>query len=206
MKRLVIAVIVVALALPAFAGQNPNLAIFLNTEPDGSGTNEVCPAPGELFHVYVCFDRFGPGGGLLRVGFRFDRAFAGFLLEQQSWFPGIPLGDVEGDGMEVTAGAECVSPGGNGIVVAARITYLYTGGPGTITVLPHAYGEIADIALDCNYDIDHWCVASVASHGFSGHFGVCAPPPGRLTPLDGDCELVVPVEAETWGTIKGIYR
>ncbi len=198
MKRLLIALLILALAAPVLADQNPNLAIFLNTAADGTGENEVCPAVNETFDVYVCFDRFGDGGGMLGAAFMFVRTFAGFKLVQMNLLPGLDFGDVEIDGWAITAGANCQYPDVTGILVGGMCTYLYLGAPGTITIIPHPID--GNSAADCDNLLDFWCVASVASHGFEGNFGVCMPPP------DGDCEPIVAVEDATWGGIKALYR
>ena len=201
MKSLIAVLAVVVFVAPTLGGQNPNIAIFLNSEESGQGTNEICPAPGEFFHVYVCFDRFSPAGGLGGFALRFERTFEGFLIHQwllAGW--GMGWGGIEESGYN--AAGLCVYPDPNGIVVPLAIEYLYTDGPGTITALGHA--DLGNMTWDCNHDTDPWCVASLASHGFSGHFGVCAPPPETRV---GDCEpIVTPVEDGSWGTIKTLYR
>ena len=204
MKRLLIALLILALAAPALADQNPNLAIFLNDAPDGTGDNEVCPAVNATFDVYVCFDRFGDGGGMLGAAFMFVRTFAGFKLVQMNLLPGLDFGDVEIDGWAITAGANCEFPDENGVLVGATVQYLYLGTPGTITVVPHPID--GNSAADCNNELDFWCVHSILSEttpegdGVSGNFGVCADAP------DGDCEQLSPVEDATWGGIKALYR
>ena len=200
MKRLLVVLLIAALAVPALALENPLLAIFLSAD-DNTGdpvVNQVCPAPNGTFNVYVCFDRFGVGGGMLGAAFLFDRTFGGFKLIQSNLLPGLDFGDVEIDGWAITAGAVCQYPDPNGVLVAAMCQYLYLGQPGTITVLPHPIDS--NSAADCLNELDFWCVASVLSHGHEGNFGVCMDPP------DGDCEPESPVETETWGGIKALYR
>lgn len=200
MKRLLVVLLIAALAVPALAVENPLLAIFLDTDTDTGNpvVNEVCPNPNDTFMVYVCFDRFGDGGGMLGAAFLFDRTFAGFKLAQVNMLPGLDFGDVETNGWAITAGADCQYPDANGVLVAASCQYLYLGAPGTITVLPHPIDS--NSAADCLNELDFWCVASVLSHGAAGNFGVCMPAP------DGDCEPESPVENETWGGIKALYR
>jgi hypothetical protein len=53
---------------------------------------------------------------------------------------------------------------------------------------------------DANNVLDTWCVHSIAFDGLSGNFGWDDTVPG-----DGNC-AVVPVEAQTWGSIKAMYR
>ncbi len=200
MKRLLVVLLIAALAVPALAGENELLAIFLSADDDTGDdvVNEVCPGINETFNVYVCFDRFGDGGGMLGAAFMFNRTFGGFKLTQMNLLPGLDFGDVETDGWAITAGANCQYPDANGVLVAATCQYLYLGTPGTITVLPHPID--ANSAADCQNELDFWCVASVLSHGAAGGFGACAAPP------DGDCEPESPVEDSTWGGIKALYR
>ncbi len=200
MKRLLVVLMVAALAAPAFAGQNPDLAMFLDLDNDTANVpvNEVCPAVNETFVAYVCFDSFGPNGGLLGAAFLFQRTFAGFKLLQLNLMPGLDFGDVEVDGWAITAGADCQYPDENGVLVAASIQYLYLGAPGTITIAPHPID--GNSAADCNNELDFWCVHSIDGNVVSGHLGVC------MTPPDGDCAPISPVEDATWGGIKSLYR
>ena len=200
MKRLMIVVMVLAFAATAFADDNPSLAIFLDADLDtGNTVNEVCPLPNETVLVYVCFDQFGVGGGMLGAAFKFDRTFGGFKLAQTNMLGGLDFGDVEvAPGWAITAGADCQFPDANGVLVAASIQYLYLGTEGTITLLPHDVD--GPVGADCQNLLDEWCVASIDSHGLSGNFGFC------MTPPDGECIPPVPVEDATWGSIKSLYR
>jgi len=205
MKRLLIVLLIVGFAVPALADQNPYLAIFCDADMDTGNdvVTEICPAPNASFDVYVCFDRFGPtgdgtDGGMLGAAFLFDRTFAGFKLAQANMLGGLDFGDVETTGWAITAGANCQFPDANGVVVAAAVTYLYLGTPGTITILAHPVDGA--VGSDCDNLLDTWCIPSTVSHGFDGNFGVCMAPPS------GDCQPVSPVEDATWGAIKALYR
>jgi len=190
----------VAIAVPVVAFENPNLAIFLDADMDTGNdvVNEVCPAIGGTFSVYICFDRFGEGGGMFGAAFMFNRTFSGFKLSQTNLLPGLAFGDVEVDGWAITAGEDCQYPDASGVLVAATCMYLYQGAPGTITIVPHPVDS--NSAADCENELDFWCVASELSHGQSGNFGCCVSPP------NGGCEPLSPVEESTWGTIKSFYR
>lgn len=199
MKTLIIALVVLVMAVPAFAGQNPNLGIYLDLDTGTpEGENYVCPAPNATFDVYVCFDGFGDNGGMLGAALMFDRTFGGFKLTQTNLLAGLSFGDVEVDGWALTNGADCAYPDANGVLVAGVCQYLYLGAPGTITIVDHPVD--ANTAADCNNDLDYWCVHSVESHGVSGNLGVCIDAP------DGNCEPLSPVEESSWGTIKALYR
>jgi len=175
------------LSLKASAGLNTFQTIFLDADDDVGNevVNRVDPGMNELFDVYVCFANFGPSGetsntGILEAAFKFERTFAGFKLVQENLLQGPDFGDVEVDGWWITAGTECQMPEEGCVLVAAHVTYLYLGAPGTIKLLPHPTHQGS--TTDCNNEQDYWCVRSILRHGHSGHFGVCVDPP------DGDCE------------------
>jgi len=199
-RRFLIAVVVAALAVPAFAIENQNLTIFLDTDGDTSTepVNEVCPPTNGTFDVFVCFGQFGDGGGMLGAAFGFERTFTGYKLTQTNLLGGLDFGDVEVDGWAITAGANCQYPDATGILVAAQVSYLYLGVPGSISVVPHPID--LNSAADCLNELDFWCVPSVNSHGLSGNFGVCTVAP------DGNCEPTVPTEDRSWGSIKALYH
>jgi hypothetical protein len=208
MKRLLIGLVVLALAVPAMAGMNPRVAIYLYTTSSGiGGTNwKASPAPGASTSVYVCFDHFGPGGGMLGAQFLLNEVPGPDYLSTTNQFEavgGLTLG-VPGvaPGCAMTTGPVAM-PNANGIVVLARIRYI---GPeegsrgGHIQVLPYSMGD-GGVVADQNSASDVWCVHSVAYNGLSGHFGWDAAPT-----IDGNCAPPSPVENATWGSIKALYR
>ncbi len=192
MKHLLISLMIVALAIPAFAGTNPDVALFLTTDATGA-TAVNTHDPGD-FYVYVCFDGFGAGGGMLGAAFTLSKTFSGYQLEANNLLGGLAVGSPDAGWAIATAG-DCAMPVG-GVVVAASLHYLATG-VGTITVLPHPTDGAA--VADCNNDLDFFCVHSVEANGVSGNFGV-----GMDAP-NGDC-LPNPVEDSSWGSIKALYR
>jgi hypothetical protein len=203
MRNALVALMVLALASIALAGQNPYIATFLVDNATGVGSNYVCPSPNGTFNVYVCFDRFGTdgggGGGMLGCSFAFVRTFGGFKLSFQNLLGGLMIGDPEvAPGCALTSGANPVYPDANGIVVAAAVQYLYTGTPGTIVMAPH--GTDGRAVADANNDLDFWCIRSIVAAGSAGNFGCCMDAP------DGDCEPISPVEESSWGSIKALYR
>jgi hypothetical protein len=199
MKALIIALVVLVMAVPAFAGQNPNLAIYLDLDTaTPAGENTICPAPNSTFNVYVCFDGFGDGGGLLGAALMFNRTFGGFKLTQTNMLGGLSFGDVETEGWAITSGANCAYPDVNGVLVAAVVNYLYLGTPGMISIIDHPVDGHS--AADCNNDLDFWCIHSLLSHDVSGNLGVCMDAP------DGNCPEISPVEESSWGSIKALYR
>jgi hypothetical protein len=200
MKNVLIALVVLAVAATAYAGQNPNIAAYLVDNATGIGNNQVCPAVNGMFNVYLCFDRFGEGGGTIGCAFLWTRTFSGFRLSLTNLLGGLTIGDPEvapGYAM-LSASSLPVYPNADGIVVAATAMYMYIGTPGTLVLGPH--GVDGAKVLDANGVADYFCVHSVLYPGTSGHFGVCATPP------DGDCEPESAVESSSWGTIKALYR
>ena len=194
MRNALVALMVLALAGFAFAGQNPDINIYIVDNATGVGNNLVCPAPSATFNAYVCFDHFGPGGGMLGCSFAFNRTFGGFKLSFINMLGGLTIGDPEvAPGCALTSGANPVFPTA-GIIVAANAMYLYTGVPGTIVLAAH--GTDGRAVADANNLLDFWCIRSIPT---SGNFGVCMDPP------PGDCPTS-PVEDSTWGSIKALYR
>jgi hypothetical protein len=208
MKNVLIALIVLALAIPAIAGQNPRVAIYLYTTSTGiGGTNyKATPGAGANTSVYVCFDHFGVGGGMYGASWQFAEVPGPSYLSTTNQFAGVgglTIGDPgSAPGCAMTVGAVPVYPNANGVIVLARVRYetpeeLTRGG--SITVIPH--GSDGKAVADANNALDFWCVHSVAYNGLSGHFG------WDDTPVpDGDCVPPSPVENATWGSIKALYR
>lgn len=209
MKRAILLVIVLALcAAPALAGMNPNVGIFLYTTSTGvDGTNhKASPAPGANTSVYVCFDRFGDGGGMLGAQFAFLEVPGPDYLSTTNQFAGVgglTLGEPgTPPGCAMTTGP-VQYPDANGIVVLARIRYetaeLGARRGGYIQVIPYSAGD-GPVVGDQNSAYDVWCIHSVAANGLSGHFGW-----DDTSIPDGNCQIVA-VERQTWGSIKAMYR
>jgi len=193
-RLLLAAVIIAVLVVPGFAGENPNTRLALDFDPPNE-VRRLDPALNATFHVYIVLDCFGEESGTFGVAFLFERTFGGFTLTQTPMLGGMDMGDVEDPtiGWVIVSGGNCREPDEHGIVVAGAVTYLYASPPGHIRLLP---GPIdGNGALDCNNLVDWWCVAS--------HAGVHQDPP----PPDPWCVCgYVPVEDESWGSIKGLYR
>ena len=205
---MLIALIVLALAVTAFAGQNPNVAIYLYTTSSGiGGTNwTASPSGGGVKSVYVCFDHFGVGGGMYGASWRFIEVPGPDYMSSTNQFAGVgglTIGDPgSAAGIAMTVGPAAVYPNVNGIIILGRIRYTVEGDPpggGSITVVPHATDGRA--VADAQNQLDYWCVHSVAYNGLSGNFGWDAPPT-----IDGNCTQPSPVQNETWGSIKALYR
>lgn len=198
MRQLLTALAIVALAATAFAGQNPDIRIYLDADPNNQ-IHEIHPNASESFDVYVCLDCFGAGGGTRGTAFLLVRTFGGFKLAQTSLLGGLDFGDAEVDpGWTLAAGADCVYPDADGVVCIGVVQYLYTGVAGTLTLLPHGLVEpgTGREALDCDFASDFYCIFA--------NLGVSMPP----EPGDPDCDCLppVPVEDSSWGGIKALYR
>ncbi len=178
MRRLLLALLAMFVAVGVIqAGQNPDINIFIEFD---NGENRIDPVTNQFFSAYVCFENFGPGGGMTAAEFRFNRTFGGLKLGETNLLGGIDLGDPEtGDGWTISA-PSCVFPDAGGVVVAAKVDYLFQGPAGIIEVLPHALSG-ANVN-DCFAAVDTWCVRLDPP----GHGGVWTDPP------PGDCESTDP--------------
>jgi hypothetical protein len=197
MKRLLIALAIMAVATTAFAGGNPDVRIYLDVMPNQM-VHEIHPNASETFDVYVCLDCFGDDpilSGTRGTAFLLIRTFQGFKLSQIALLGGLDFGDAEIDGWTIAAGADCVYPDIDGVVCVGVIQYLYLGVPGTLDLAPHP-GTGREV-LDCDFQSDFYCIYA--------NLGVSVPPnPGEP---DCDCpENGNPVEDSTWGGIKALYR
>jgi hypothetical protein len=208
MKRTILTIMVLAFcAVPALAGQNPGVQIYLYTTSTGVGgfNHKASPAAGANTSVYVCFDHFGPGGGMTLAQWQFIDVPGPNYLSSTNMFAGVG-GLIIGDpavapGIAMTTGADAL-PDANGIVVLARIRYETpeegARRGGSIQIVDYSAGD-GSVVLDLNLASDEWCVHSVALNGLSGNFG------WDDSPIpDGNCAS--PVEARTWGSIKALYR
>jgi hypothetical protein len=215
MRNVLIALIVLALAVPAFATQNPWVGLYLYTTSSGiGGTNwKASPGAGSNTSVYVCFDRFGPmglgDGGMYAAQWLFHEVPGPDYMNTTNQFVGVgglTIGTPGiAPGCAMTVGPTPVYPNANGIIVLARIRYetpdAGAARGGYIEVLPYSAGD-GGVVADANNMLDDWCVHSIAANGLSGHFGWDAPPT-----IDGDCPpITTPVEEASWGSIKALYR
>ncbi|MBM3308557.1 MAG: hypothetical protein FJY74_09550 [Candidatus Eisenbacteria bacterium] len=208
MKRLLIALLVVAFAMPAMAGQNPNIRSFLNASSAGTGNNwTTSPVPGANKSVYVCFDNFGAGGGMYAAQFLMQPVGGPNYLSTTNQFAathgGLTIGEaVVAPGASMTVGPTPQYPGTSGIIVLARIRFETPEElrGGHIALIPYSAGD-GPVVADANNMLDVWCVKSTMYGGISGHFGWDGPPP-----IDGDCQEPSPVQNTTWGSIKALYK
>jgi hypothetical protein len=212
MRCTAIALLILASCIPATAGQNPCVGIYLYTRPAGiAGTNhKPSPLPGQQTSVWVCFNRFGQGalvGGMLGAEWAFAEVGGPTHLSTTNRYaavgglttgvPGVPPGCV------MTVGPDPVYPDQNGIIALARIDYWTPAGfarGGTIQIVP--YAGVSRVVADANGEPDAWYIHSSAWDGLSGNFGWddSAIPDGEWPPC------FTGVQAATWGSIKALYR
>jgi hypothetical protein len=209
MKRLLIALLVVAFAVPAMAGLNPQVAIFLTSSSTAAPTgvnHKATPAPGAIQNVYVAFDHVA--GGMLGAQWKFQTVGGPTFDSVTNLFAGVGGLIIGNDpsvapGIAMTTGPVAM-PNANGAVVLGKVVYTtpeeLSRVGGSIKIVAYAAGD-GGVVADANNNIDPWCVHSVAYNGMSGNWGWDS----ELIP-DGDCHAISPVQSSTWGSIKALYR
>ena len=197
MKFALIALMVLAMSVPAFAGQNPDIRAFISFDPDcvtGPYVHRTEVTSG-LVDCYIVFDCFGPDGGMRQFSTTFTTTGFGMAFAMVHFLPGaqvIGAPDNQVLGL-VVSGDDCVYPNECGIVVALNQPY-FVQAPGTITLTPNPIDGA--LVTDCLFAADFYCVLANGGLGMD-------PPPGD-DPCD--CEPPSPVEDSTWGSIKSLYR
>ena len=196
MKRALIALMVLAVAVPAFAGQNPNVRAFISFAAD-------CPDPyvhrteavGGVVDVYLVVDCFGEDGAMRGISLQWTTTGFGMAFSPTFYLPGAQQigGPDHEDLMWSITGDECVYPNECGIVVVLNQPY-FVSAPGTITLSPNAVD--GQMVVDCLFGADQFCVLANGGLGMD-------PPAGDP---DCECDPASPVEDTTWGSIKSLYR
>jgi hypothetical protein len=186
----------------AFAGQNPGIRVYL-TMDQADTVFAANPAPNSVQNVYLCFDNFGPGGGITAFSMILDFQCGGFVAGSADiTLFGAHAQTVIGGPDNITVGwvvavpdNECKQPDGTGVACVAMIPWFYTGPPGDIVFLPNPVDGKATVDCDLlHHYIDIFCVRSNGALGQEVQ-----------TPGDEHC-VITGVEAETWGAIKALYR
>jgi len=191
MRTLIVIAAVVAFALPATAGSNPDCQVCI----DFSGTanswddvqSRVDPVLYEPIDAYICVYGINAFAGICFTGYITPGVSiaTGFT----SLLPGITAGSWD-TGVVITS-YECHT---ERFLCVAKLSLVYNGTPGDIVVLDHP--EYPRWVIDCSDpgELDFYCVWM--------HGGVCK------DALEGDeeCFPVVPVEDATWGSVKALYR
>jgi len=181
MKSLLVIALVLAVAVPAFAGDNPAVRLYVDFDP-GNYVHRADPAMYTAFDAYFMLDTFvGIAAVSFKVGVTPGMSSPG---SYEALLPGgMSIGAFE---VGTTVGStECVTTAPVAVGVGH---YFYLNVPGDIEILDHP--DFPRWVVDCNDGVDSYCVF------ING--GVCK------DPLPGDCG--VPVEASSWGGIKALYR
>lgn len=193
----VLAVAVLALAVPAFAGQNPQVRAFVSFAPDCPDpyVHRVDPAyyPGQV-DVYLMLDCFGEGGGVRSVWFSWTTSEFGLALATTYLLPEATyVGGPDQASVWVVESLRCTRPNECGVVAVLKQPYFATD-PGTVVLGPHPIE--GQVVVGCDSDPDLFCVLA------NGGIGV-DPPPGDEDCL---CEPPSPLEPSAWSSIKALYR
>lgn len=202
MKYVLIAIAVAAFCVPAFAqgGGNPNVKVFVTfttpTPDNASVVSRVDPEPYEAFTAYLGLTDLGVGmtglNFMLSVtpGVSAMYSFSNLLpgnLAIGAWDTGISLASTECMGEDV--GRTYLDP-----VIFAKMDMLYLSGTGDVMFHDHPVDPRWVTNCDDPAVVDLFCVWT---HGGIGK----DPEPG-----DVGCEGNTPVEGQTWGAIKAMYK
>ncbi|MFH1502167.1 MAG: hypothetical protein ABIG03_03885, partial [Candidatus Eisenbacteria bacterium] len=167
--KVLIVLAALALAAPAFAGTNPDIRAFYTFDPDYYIHDWESAPSGSVITGWLCFDCLGAGGGLTGVSLTLDFLVGGFTAGAADVTVFHPSAQTVIGGPDdvangwVIAAPECVLPGPTGVICVASVPWYYTGTPGEILILPNPVDGKA--AVDCNNNIDFFCVLS---HGAIG--------------------------------------
>ena len=193
MRTLIAIAVVVAFALPATAGSNPDCQVcidFSGTATSWDGVqSRIDPVLYTPFDAYFCIYGINEFStitlmGSITPGMSTPPTFTNLLpggLAIGTWDTGITM-----------ASTECIT---DGFIYLAKLELFYLGTPGDIMFLDHPIWP--RWVVDCTQptgELDYYCVWM--------HGGVWK------DPIEGDeeCFPVVPVEGATWGAIKSMYR
>lgn len=192
MKTVAIAGLVLAMAVTAFAGGNPNVKAYISFDQTGAGLpiHSYTMAPYTPFDAYVCLTDVGMG--VTTVSFYvtdLDTDFPGLFLVAPSFtnlLPGdLAIGNIY-TGITIAAtSCQTQDP-----VIVCKLSYVPTAaGDMCLNILPHL--QWPRWVTDCtepNALVDFYTVLE------NGSIGTIICPPST------------PVEDETWGGIKAMYR
>ena len=188
MKRILIVGLVLAMAVTAFAGGNPNVKAYLSFDPGGALVHTYTQTQYVSFNVYVCLTDLDMG--MTTVSFMLSdpmvdcpglfaaESFTNLLpgnLAIGAWNTGITL-----------ASTDCMT--GPTVVVGYLNLFPVAVGPCCIYLLPHP-------------DYPGWVVDCTEPNGLVDIYGLIAD--GQASISEG---CASPVEDVTWGSIKALYQ
>jgi hypothetical protein len=196
MRTLLVILAVVALAVTATAGTNPQVNAYISFDPAGDPLqNAVAPAPYTTVSAYFCLGCVEGGMTVVSVLFNDVVVECPGVMATKAYvnlLPGdLAIGNAFVGGI-TAASTQCMMMDP---VVAGRIDCFYLGGACCIQILDHA--DYPRWVVDCQDPgvVDYYCLAG---HGSVGG-AVC--PDGEVCLCGGS-----PVEDATWGGIKALYR
>ena len=186
MRTLLAFLLVVAIAVPAFAGDNPSVRLYVDFDP-GMYIHRVDPAMYTAFDAYFMLDCFT---GITGVSFMVSNTPG--MSSPAAYEPllpgGLAIGGFETGVTVVSSECVVVEP-----VAVAVGHYFYLNLPGDIMIVDHP--DFPRWVVDCNDQVDPYCVfmhGGVAKDAIVG---------------DPGCDGVInPVENSSWGGIKALYR
>jgi hypothetical protein len=193
MKRLLLTSLLVALSVPALAGGNPGVRVYIDFDPPNY-VFEYNPVPFEEFDAYVCVDQLTEG--MMSVSLRMDDPMIACpgVFESVGWTHLLPSSDPPVDPPWVGNGIFAITDYclDDDPVVVGAIHLVYLGGSCCLELLDH--NICSRWVVDCSNEreLDIYCILA---HGNIG--GASCP--------DGDCPTV-PVERSSWGTIKVLCK
>jgi len=191
MSRLLTTVLVVLFASAAYAGGNPDVRAYFDFDPPNY-VHAAQPAPYTSVDVYLCIDHLGEGVTSVSLSMVDPAESCPSVIIAASWtdlFPGGLVPNFPWPYGHTVFSSECIT---SDPALVGRVSFFYLGGSCCLEILDHP--DYPRWVVDCSEpgEIDAYCVLAHASIG------------GADCPA-GDCESV-PVESETWGTIKSLYR
>lgn len=204
MRYVLIAIAIAAFCVPAFAqdGGNPGAKVFVTfttpTPDNASVVSRVDPTLYTAFTAYLGVTDLGMG--MTSVSFMMSvtppevsspPAFTNLLpgdLAIGSWDTGITLASTQC--MNADVSRAWIDP-----VIFGKLDLFYLGGTGDVMFLDHP--ESPRWITDCHepyVEINYFCVWT--------HGGIAK----DAEPGDAECDADTPVETQTWGAIKSLYR
>jgi len=188
MRTFLTIIMLAAIAVPAFAGGNPDVIGYIDFDPPDR-VHTYMPVPYETFNAFICFGDLTDG--LTSASFMINNVLDDCpgVFSPPS-FTNILPGDLAiGNyltGITVAA-TECM-PGPD--VCVGYVTLFYLGGECCLKLMEHP--DFPRWVLDCDEvepQIDEY---TLIANGDIGAPDICEP--------------ISPVEDATWGTIKAMYK
>ena len=187
MKRMLLTALILAVAIPAFAGGNPYITAYV-TFDGGVEVPRVDPAAYSAGDVFICLKDIDAGFTTVSFAVAIDAG----VSAPAAWTSLLPGGLAIGDyatGITLSS-TECMT--GEFVCLASGAMF-YLGVPGTVSILDHP--DYPRWVVDCNDEVDFYCLAN--------NGGVLMDAPETLE----ECgEPTSPVAESTWGGIKALYR